>query len=124
MKPVHTVEDIVALKREAVRRRIDAAAREPGQTAERGRGAALRGALPGPGAAAGGLDALVTELAKAEPNPDAAARNLAAQRMETTRARLQAGEGHRQRGAPARHRGRGAGREPPATAGSSSRSSP
>ncbi len=40
-----------------------------------------------------GLDALVTELVKAEPNPDAAARNLAAQRMETTRARLQAAKG-------------------------------
>jgi hypothetical protein len=35
----------------------------------------------------------VTELAKAEPNPDAAARSLAARRMETTRARLEAAKG-------------------------------
>ncbi|MNC98262.1 hypothetical protein D3C83_161660 [compost metagenome] len=40
-----------------------------------------------------GLESLVTELVKAEPNPDAAARDLAAQRMETTRARLQAARG-------------------------------
>jgi len=92
MKPVLTVGDIVALKREAVRQRIDAAAREPGQTAA---GVAARlfaerfpGQAPPPE-----LDALVTELTKAEPTPDAAARNLAAQRMETTRARLQAAKG-------------------------------
>jgi len=35
----------------------------------------------------------VAELVKAEPNPDAAARSLATQRMETTRARLQAARG-------------------------------
>jgi hypothetical protein len=49
--------------------------RFPGQTAPRG------------------LDAVVTELVKAEPNPNAAARSLAAGRMETTRARLQAAKG-------------------------------
>ena len=35
----------------------------------------------------------MTELVKAEPNPDAAARNLADQRMDITRARLQAAKG-------------------------------
>jgi uncharacterized protein involved in outer membrane biogenesis len=92
MKPVLTVDDIAALKREAVRQRIDAAAREPGQSAA---GVAARlfgerfpGQAPPPG-----LESLVTELAKAEPNPDAAARSLAARRMETTRARLEAAKG-------------------------------
>jgi hypothetical protein len=92
MKAVHTVEDILALKREAVRQRIDAAAREPGQTPE---GVAARlfadrfpGQAPPPG-----LEALVTELVRAEPNPDAAARDLAARRMDTTRARLEAAKG-------------------------------
>jgi hypothetical protein len=92
MKPVHTVEDIVALKREAVRQRIDAGAREPGQTAEAVAARLFAERFPGQAPPAG-LDALVTELVKAEPNPDAAARNLAAQRMETTRARLQAARG-------------------------------
>jgi hypothetical protein len=92
MKPVHTVEDIVALKREAVRQRIDAAAREPGQTPEAVAARLFAERFPGQAPPAG-LDALVTELVKAEPNPDAAARNLAAQRMETTRARLQAAKG-------------------------------
>ncbi len=92
MKPVHTVEDIVALKREAVRQRIDAGAREPGQSAEGVAARLFAERFPGQPPPQG-LDALVTELVKAEPNPDAAARNLAAQRMETTRARLQATKG-------------------------------
>jgi hypothetical protein len=92
MKPVHTVEDLVALKREAARQRIDAAAREPGQNP--GAVAARLFAERFPGQAPPrGLDALVTELAKAEPNPDAAARSLAARRMEVTRARLEAAKG-------------------------------
>jgi uncharacterized protein involved in outer membrane biogenesis len=89
MKPVLTVDDIVALKRDAVRRRIEAAAREPGQAdAVAARLFAER--FPGR-AAPGGLDAIVAELAKDEPSPDAAARALAARRMETTLARLRAG---------------------------------
>ncbi len=92
MKPVHTVEDIVALKREAVRQRIDAGAREPGQTAEVVAARLFAERFPGQ-APPRGLEALVTELVKAEPNPDAAARTLAARRMETTRARLQAAKG-------------------------------
>jgi uncharacterized protein involved in outer membrane biogenesis len=92
MKPVHTVEDIVALKREAVRQRIDAAAREPGQTPEAVAARLFAERFPGQAPPAG-LDALVTELVKAEPNPDAAARNLAVQRMDATRARLEAAKG-------------------------------
>ena len=92
MKPIHTVEDIVALKREAVRGRIAAGAREPGQTAEAVATRLFAERFPGQ-APPPGLEALVTELVKAEPNPDAAARNLADQRMDITRARLQAAKG-------------------------------
>ena len=91
MKPVLTVDDIVALKRDAVRRRIEAAAREPGQAGADAVAARLFAErFPGR-TAPGGLDAIVAELAKDEPSPDAAARALAARRMETTLARLQAG---------------------------------
>jgi uncharacterized protein involved in outer membrane biogenesis len=91
MKSVLTVADIVALKREAVRRRIDAAAREPGQGGADAVAARLFAEhFPGQ-AAPGGLDAIVAELAKDEPSPDAAARDLAARRVETTLARLRAG---------------------------------
>jgi hypothetical protein len=92
MKPVLTVDDIAALKREAVRQRIDAAAREPGQAAAVVAARLFAERFPGQ-APPPGLDALVTELVKAEPNPDAAARSLAARRMETTRARLEAAKG-------------------------------
>ena len=37
----------------------------------------------------GGIDAIVSDLVKDEPNPDAAARALTNRRMETTRAQLQ-----------------------------------
>jgi uncharacterized protein involved in outer membrane biogenesis len=91
MKSVLTVDDIVALKREAVRRRIDAAAREAGQAGADAVAARLFAErFPGH-AAPGGLDAIVAELAKDEPSPDAAARALAARRIETTLARLRAG---------------------------------
>ena len=92
MKAVHTVEDIAALKRLAVRQRIEAAAREPGQTAETAAARLFAERFPGQAPPAG-LDPLVTALARAEPNPDVAARELAARRMEVTRARLQATKG-------------------------------
>jgi hypothetical protein len=92
LKPVHTVEDITALKRAGVRRRIDAGAREPGQTAEAVAARLFAVRFPGQAPPAG-LDALVTELVKAEPTPDAAAHTLAAQRMEVIRARLEAAKG-------------------------------
>jgi uncharacterized protein involved in outer membrane biogenesis len=91
MKSVLTVADVVALKREAVRQRIDAAAREPGQGGADAVAARFFAEhFPGR-AAPGGLDAIVAELAKDEPSPDAAARALAARRVETTLARLRAG---------------------------------
>jgi uncharacterized protein involved in outer membrane biogenesis len=92
MKAVHTVEDIAALKREAVRGRIEAAAREPGQTPAAVAARLFAESFPGQTAPAG-LDAIVTELARIEPNPDAAARALAARRMEITRSRLGAAKG-------------------------------
>jgi hypothetical protein len=92
MKAVHTVEDIAALKREAVRGRIEAAARERGQTPAAVAARLFAESFPGQTAPAD-LDAIVTELARIEPNPDAAARALAARRMEITRSRLGAAKG-------------------------------
>ena len=88
MKPILTVDDIAALKRDVVRQRIDGAAREPGQTSAEAVAVRLFAErFPGRPAPAG-LDAIVTELAKAEPNPEAAAKALVARRMEITRSRL------------------------------------
>jgi len=86
MKPILTVDDLAALKRDVVRRRIDGAAREAGQA---GAVAARLFAERFPGRPApAGLDAIVAELAKVEPHPEAAAKALVAQRMEMTRSRL------------------------------------
>jgi hypothetical protein len=88
MKPVLTVDDIAALKQDAVRRRIDGAAREAGPAGTEAAAARLFAErFPGRAAPAG-LDAIVAELAKVEPNPEAAVKALVAQRMETTRSRL------------------------------------
>jgi hypothetical protein len=88
LKPILTVDDIAALKRDVVRRRIDGATREAGQTGAEAVAARLFAErFPGQPAPAG-LDALVAELAKVEPNPEAGAKALVAQRMETTRSRL------------------------------------
>ncbi|HXA96667.1 MAG TPA: DUF748 domain-containing protein [Candidatus Dormibacteraeota bacterium] len=90
MKPILTVDDLAALKREAVRQRIDAAARESGQTADAVAARLFAERYPGRPAPGGGPEAVVAELVKAEPSPDAAAKTLVTQRMETTRSRLQA----------------------------------
>ena len=88
MKPILTVDDIAALKRDVVRRRVDGTAREAGQAGAEAVAARLFAErFPGRPAPAG-LDAIVAELAKAEPNPEAAAKALVAQRVETTRGRL------------------------------------
>ncbi len=89
MKSVLTVDDIAALKRDVVRQRIEAAAREtPGGAPA---AAARLFAERNPGRPVpSGLDAIVAELVRDEPNPDAAARTLSTRRMETTRAQLQA----------------------------------
>ena len=88
MKSVLTVDDIAALKRDVVQQRIEAAAREtPGGAAA---AAARLYAERHPGQPApGGIDAIVSDLVKDEPSPDAAARALSNRRMETTRAQLQ-----------------------------------
>ncbi|HEY7869066.1 MAG TPA: DUF748 domain-containing protein [Methylomirabilota bacterium] len=92
MKAVHTVEDITALKRAAVRGRIETAARERGQTPAAVAARLFAESFPGQ-TAPSGLDAVVAELARIEPNPDEAARALATRRMEITRARLGAAKG-------------------------------
>jgi uncharacterized protein involved in outer membrane biogenesis len=88
MKSVLTVDDIAALKRDVVQQRIEGAAREtPGGAAA---AAARLYAERHPGQPVpGGIDAIVSDLVKDEPNPDAAARTLANRRMETARAQLQ-----------------------------------
>jgi hypothetical protein len=90
MKSVLTIEDVDALKRDAVRQRIDALAREAGQ--------------PDPGPVAARLFAerfpgrpsppdvatILQELAKEEPVPEAALNALAARRVELVRGELAA----------------------------------
>ena len=89
MKSVLTVDDIAALKRDAARQRLEGAAREAGAGGVEAAAARLFAErFPGR-PAPGGVDALVAELAKDEPNPDAAAKALSTRRMEATRAQLQ-----------------------------------
>ena len=88
MKSVLTVDDIAALKRDVVRQRVEAAARETPGGPEAAAARLFAERNPGRPAPSG-LDAIVAELARDEPNPDAAARALSARRMETTRAQLQ-----------------------------------
>jgi hypothetical protein len=89
MKSVLTVDDVAALKRDVVRQRLEGAAREAGAGGVETAAARLFAErLPGRPVPAG-LDAIVAELAKDEPNPDAAAKALSSRRMEATRAQLQ-----------------------------------
>ena len=88
MKSVLTVDDIAALKRDVVRRRIEAAGREtPGGAAA---AAARLYTERHPGQPApDGIDAIVSDLVKDEPSPDAAAKALSTERMDVTRSQLQ-----------------------------------
>jgi len=89
MKSVLTVDDIAALKRDALRQRLEGAAREAGAGGVEAAAARLFAErFPGR-PAPGGVDATVAELARDEPNPDAAAKTLSTRRMEATRAQLQ-----------------------------------
>jgi hypothetical protein len=89
MKSVLTVDDVAALKRDALRLRLEGAAREAGAGGVEAAAARLFAErFPGR-PAPGGVDAMVAELAKDEPNPDAAAKTLSTRRMEATRAQLQ-----------------------------------
>jgi hypothetical protein len=89
MKPVMTVEDIDALKRDAVRQRIELArgAAQPEAAAAAARLFAER--FPGRPVPTE-PDKMVEELAKAEPSPDSALRALATRRVELTRNELEA----------------------------------
>jgi uncharacterized protein involved in outer membrane biogenesis len=90
MKPVLTVDDIAALKREAVRGRVDAAAREGEGGAPAAAARLFAEHFPGRPVPAS-VDAIVSELARDEPSAAAAARALTDQRVKATLARLQAG---------------------------------
>jgi hypothetical protein len=87
MKPVLTVDDLAALKREAVRRRIEGGV-GPGAPAEAVAARLFAERYPGRPAPAG-MEAIVDELVKLEPSPDAAAKDLVARRVETTQIALQ-----------------------------------
>jgi hypothetical protein len=88
MKPVMTVEDVDALRREAVRQRLAARAGGPGQPDAAALAARLFAErFPGRPVPTE-LDALVAELARQEPPPDAALRALATQRLDLTRREL------------------------------------
>jgi uncharacterized protein involved in outer membrane biogenesis len=89
MKSVLTVDDIAALKREALRQRLEGAARETGGGSVEAAAARLFAERYPGRPAPGTLDAMMTELARDEPSPDAAAKALSTRRMEATRAQLQ-----------------------------------
>ena len=88
LKPVLTVDDLAALRREAVRQRVATLARESSQPPAAAAAKLFAERFPGTDAPSE-LDGLVEALAKEEPAPDAAADALAARRLELTRARLQ-----------------------------------
>ena len=87
LKPVMTVADVQALKRDAVRRRVDALARGTDPAAAVARLYAER--FPGR-PVPDGMDAALDELARDEPSPDEALRALAADRLALTRRGLEA----------------------------------
>jgi hypothetical protein len=88
MKAVMTVEDVAALKRDAVRQRIDALTRESGQPETAVAARLFADRLPGRPTPAE-LPAIIDELAKAEAAPDSALRTLATRRLELTRRELE-----------------------------------
>jgi hypothetical protein len=87
MKPVASVEDVAALKADAVRQRIEAAARESGQPAPAVGARLFAERFPDRPLPAD-PDAIVKELAAEEPPPDAALDALSARRLELTRGQL------------------------------------
>ncbi len=89
MKPVMTVEDVDALKRDAVRQRLDALTRSTGQQDVATVAARLFSErFPGQPVPAE-LDTMVNALARQEPSPDGALRALATQRVDLTRRELE-----------------------------------
>jgi hypothetical protein len=90
LKPVMTVDDVTALRRDAVRQRIDALAREAGQ-ADPATVAARLFAERFPGRPVPpDLNATVDELARDEPVPDQDLRALAASRLALILSQLEA----------------------------------
>jgi hypothetical protein len=88
VKAVLTVDDVAALRREAVRQRIEGLARESGQPDAAAAARLFAERFPGRPVPAD-LAAMVDELAKAEPPPDAALQALATRRVEQTRRDLE-----------------------------------
>jgi hypothetical protein len=88
LKPVATLDDIVALKRDAIRRRIDAAAGASAQASGVVAARLYAERFPG-GAVPAEPDAVVDALAQVEPITQAVIDALGARRVEATRAELQ-----------------------------------
>ncbi len=84
LKPVMTVEDVDALKREAVRQRLAGGGAQPDAAAAATLFTQRFPGRPVPGE----LDAVIAELAKEEPSPASGLRALAAQRLDVTRREL------------------------------------
>ncbi|HVQ74046.1 MAG TPA: DUF748 domain-containing protein [Candidatus Binatia bacterium] len=89
MKPIATLEDVDALKREAVREEIEARARDAGQPAAEVAARLLGERMPERPAPAD-LEAIVTELARSQPVPQAALDALATRRMDLVHERASA----------------------------------
>lgn len=89
LKPVVTAEDLAALARAAVRRRIDAVAVESGSPVPEVAARLFAERAPGRPAPAT-VDAIVEELAKAEDLPDGAVAALAKSRVDVLRRELAA----------------------------------
>jgi hypothetical protein len=90
LKPVMAVADVEALKRDAVRLRLDALARDAGQ-ADPATAAARLFTERFPGRPVPSeMKATLDELARDEPSPDEALRALAASRLALTRRELEA----------------------------------
>jgi hypothetical protein len=89
LKPVSTVEDVDALKREAVRQRLAGSGGGAGQPDAAAAARLFAQRFPGRPVPQE-LDALIGALAEQEPSPDSALRTLATQRLEITRRELTA----------------------------------
>jgi hypothetical protein len=87
MKPVMTVEDVDALKRDALRKQIDALAKDAG-TIDAAAAKLFAERFPNRTAPAA-LDAVMAELAKSETLPDHALQSLANARVALVRQELQ-----------------------------------
>jgi hypothetical protein len=90
LKPIATLQDVAALKRDGLRERLAAQARASGRSPDAEARRLFAARFPGRTAPAA-LDALLDQLAWAEPSPDTAVRALAERRVAVTRSALQSG---------------------------------